>query len=490
MIGTPRKGLAITMTFIGVVFAVSCATNPVSGKNELALVSESEEIAMGRQGAADVTATIGLYPDVGLQAYVWRVGQGVASKTERPSLPWDYRIVDDASVNAFALPGGFIFVTRGLLAHMTNEAELASVLGHESGHVAARHSVQQMSRQQVASLGLGLGSVLSPAIARVGPAASAGLGLLFLKYSRDDETQADQLGFRYALADGKDARQMINLFTMLQGDEQLSGAGRLPEWEATHPDPGNRIKAVQSLIAASKENFGSKTIGADEFLTRIDGMVYGENPRAGFFRGTVFIHPDFELLFQFPDGWKTQNVSDAVSGVSPAQDAVIDLRAVQGSAADAFRNFFGRATLQAGAPSQGAIHGNRTVSGEFTTQTDHGKSLHGIATFIEYGRGTWQITAYTDATRFTSYSAVFERSINSFDRLTDPAALAVQPMHLRIDKVPRAMSLRQFNTQLPSTISLAELALINGLAENAQLRSGQSIKRVIAASLGRASSRP
>ena len=135
MIGTTRTGFTATMTFIGIVFAVSCATNPVSGKKELALVSESQEIAIGRQGAAEVTETIGLYPDVGLQAYVWRIGQGVASKTERPTLPWDYRIVDDASVNAFALPGGFIFITRGLLAHMTNEAELASVLGHESGHV-------------------------------------------------------------------------------------------------------------------------------------------------------------------------------------------------------------------------------------------------------------------------------------------------------------------------------------------------------------------
>jgi predicted Zn-dependent protease len=490
MIGTPRQGLTIGMMFVGIVFAASCATNPVSGKKELALVSESDEIAMGRQGAADVTATVGLYPDVGLQAYVWRVGQGVASKTERAALPWDYKIVDDASVNAFALPGGFIFITRGLLAHMTNEAELASVLGHESGHVAARHSVEQMSRQQLASVGLGLGSVLSPAIASVGPAAGAGLGFLLLKYSRDDETQADQLGFRYALADGKDARQMIDLFTMLQRDELQTGAGRVPEWQATHPDPGNRIRNVQRLIAASKEDFGSKTIGAEEFLTRIDGMVYGENPRAGYFRGNVFMHPDFELLFQFPDGWKTQNASDAVSALSPAEDAVIDLRAVQGSAADAFRSFFGRATLQSGAPSEGAIHGNRTVSGEFTTQPDHGKPLHGIATFIEYGRGTWQITAYTETTRFTGYSAVFGRSINSFDRLTDPAALAVQPMHLRIDKAPRAMSLQQFNAQLPSTISLAELALINGLAENAQLRSGQSIKRVIGTSLARVSSRP
>jgi predicted Zn-dependent protease len=169
---------------------------------------------------------------------------------------------------------------------------------------------------------------------------------------------------------------------------------------------------------------------------------------------------------------------------------MIDLRAAKGSAADAAKNFFGQATLQAGNLSQGAIHGNRSVRGEFTAQTDQGKSLHGIATFIEYGRGTWQITAYTETTRFASYSAIFGRSIDSFDRLTDPSALAVQPMHVHIDKAPRAMSLQQFNAQLPSTISLAELALINGLDENAQLRSGQSIKRVIGESLARISSRP
>lgn len=474
----------------GILLAVGCATNPVTGKKELALISEAQEIAMGRQGAADVSATVGLYPDVGMQAYVNRMGQTLAAKTERPQLPWEYHIVDDASVNAFALPGGFIFITRGLLTHMTNEAELASVLGHESGHVAARHSVQQMSRQQVASLGLGLGSILSPAIAKIGQAASAGLGLLFLKYSRDDEMQADQLGFRYALADGYDAREMISLFTMLQRDEQLSGSGRLPEWQATHPDPGNRIKDAQGLIAASNQNFGTKTIGAAEYLQRIDGMVYGENPRAGFFRGTLFMHPDLKFLLQFPDGWKTQNSADAVTAVSAAQDAIMELRAVQGSAADALRNFLGQQGVQAGGTSQGTIHGYRSVSGEFTAAIEQGGSVHGIATFIEFGGSTWQIVAYTADARFASYSPIFQRSINSFDRLTDPAALAVQPLHLRIDKAPRAMSLQEFNTQLPSSISLAELAMINGVAENAQLRLGQSIKRVIGTSLAGLSSQP
>lgn len=150
------RGLALC----GLTLAVGCALNPVTGRRELALVSESQEIAMGREGAASVAASIGLLPDTGVQGWVSGMGLALAAKSERPRLPWEFKVVDDAAVNAFALPGGFIFVTRGLLTQLTNEAELASVLGHEIGHVTARHSVQQMSRQQLAMLGLGIGSAI------------------------------------------------------------------------------------------------------------------------------------------------------------------------------------------------------------------------------------------------------------------------------------------------------------------------------------------
>jgi predicted Zn-dependent protease len=240
-----RSGLAV-----GALLLTTCATNPVTGKSELALVSEAQEIEMGKQGAAEVAQTIGLYPDPAVQAYVSRLGLTLAARTQRPNLPWQYQVVDDPAVNAFALPGGFIFVTRGLLTSITNEAELASVLGHESGHVAARHSVQQISRTEVAQFGLGLGSILSPDVAKYGDVAGAGLSVLFLKFSRDDETQADQLGFGYALADGYDVRQMVDVFKMLDSEEKLGGGGRLPEWQSTHPDPGNRIKATQTRLSA------------------------------------------------------------------------------------------------------------------------------------------------------------------------------------------------------------------------------------------------
>jgi predicted Zn-dependent protease len=479
MMGTRRTILAAATAFVGLMILVACAINPVTGRRELALVSEAQEIEMGRQGSADVIAGFGLHPDARLQAYVNRIGQALGARTERPQLAWEFHVIDDGAVNAFALPGGYIFVTRGLLTHMVNEAELASVLGHEAGHVAARHSVQQISRQQIASLGLGLGSVLSPVVAEYGQVVGAGLGLLFLKYSRDNETQADALGFRYALGAGYDTREMIGVFEMLQSDARLSGSGRLPEWQSTHPDPGNRIEAVGRMVAASSQNFGSMKVGGDEFLRQIDGLVYGADPRAGYFKGPLFIHPELKFVLRFPDGWRTLNANDAVTGISPAQDAVIQLRGAKGTAAEAARGFFGQEGLRAGAQSQGTIHGNRAYTGEFTAESSQGGAVHGLATFIEYGGSTWGIVAYAVAERFASYRPAFQRSANSFDRLTDPVALAVQPLRLRIDKAPRAMTLQQFNAQLPSSISLAELAMINGLDEGAQLRAGQSIKRVI-----------
>jgi predicted Zn-dependent protease len=372
-------------------------------------------------------------------------------------------------------------VTRGLLTHLSSEAELASILGHESGHVAARHSVQQISRAQVAQLGLGLGSILSSDVRKYSGVAGAGLGLLFLKFGRDDETQADQLGFRYALADGYDVRQMVSVFQMLDQQAKLSGGGRLPEWQSTHPDPGNRIKATEKRLAAVQEDLNTKRVGRDDFLQMIDGMVYGENPRLGFFKGPLFLHPDLKFQFRFPDGWQTHNGSDAVIGGSSAQDALIELRGARGSAAEASREFFAQEGLQAGTLSRNSINGFPALTGDFSAQAQQG-TIRGTAAFIEYGGTTYQITAYSTGDRFTSYRPAFQRSINSFDRLTDPKALAAQPMRVKLERAPRTMTLAQFNSQFASSITADEVALINGMGKADQLRSGQTVKRVLGGS--------
>src|SRR5687767_1436603 len=202
-----RTGI-LPATLIAVL--VTCARNPVTGRRELSLISESQEVSMGQEAAKQVAASIPPVADDALQRYVSGLGMQLARASERPNLPWSFTVIDDPQVNAFALPGGPVFITRGILTHMNSEAELVSVLGHEIGHITAKHSVSQMSQAQLANLGLGIGSIFSSTVANVSGIASAGLSVLFLKYGRDAERQADELGFKYMVRENYDPREMAS----------------------------------------------------------------------------------------------------------------------------------------------------------------------------------------------------------------------------------------------------------------------------------------
>jgi predicted Zn-dependent protease len=240
---------ALPLLALATLLAAQCATNPATGRRQLNLYSEAQEIALGRQADQQITAQLGLVDDPELQEWVTGIGRRLAVVSERPSLPWSFKVVDNPVVNAFALPGGFIYVTRGLLAFLRSEAELAGVLGHEIGHVTAQHSVNQMSKQQLAAGGLLVGMIVSPEVARFGDLAQTGLGLLFLKYSRDDERQADDLGLRYMVGGGWEPRELPGVFDVLRGVGEIAGAGRIPNWLSSHPDPERRNERTARLIA-------------------------------------------------------------------------------------------------------------------------------------------------------------------------------------------------------------------------------------------------
>jgi predicted Zn-dependent protease len=457
----------------------ACATNPVTGERQLSLISESQEIEMGRQAAAEAEQSIGLVNDATLQQYVQRIGTSLARDSERPNLPWSFKVVDDPTPNAFALPGGFIFVTRGLMTMMRSEAELAGVLGHEIGHVTAKHSVTMLSRAQIAQLGLGIGSILSPTIARLGNVAGAGMQLLFLKYGRDAERQADDLGFKYALADNYDVRQIPNVFASLARVGEASGQSPLPTWMASHPNPEERIERIQQAIAQMQQPQTNANAGVDAYMARINGMVYGENPRAGYFQNTLFLHPDLRFRWQLPQGWKTQNMTQAVMGGSPQQDALMQLTISQGSPETAANQFFSQQGLTATGVQRTTINGMNAVTGYFEANTQEGV-LRGLATFITLDNNTYQIIGYAPAARFASYDNVFRQSIGSFARLTDPQALNVQPVRIATVRTTQAMTLAEFNQRYPSTgVDLNELALINELADaNTRIPVGTWMKRV------------
>lgn len=460
--------------------AANCARNPVTGKNELALVSESQEIQMGKEAAQQVQASIGLVDDPALQQYVSNIGMKMAAQSERPELPWEFHVVDDAAVNAFALPGGFIYVTRGLLAAITNEAELASVLGHEIGHVTARHSVQQISKAQLAQLGLGLGSILSSDIAQFAGLASQGLGILFLKYGRDAENQADELGFRYALNQNYDVREMDDVFQTLQRESELAGGGgRLPEWLSTHPNPENRVEKTQARLDTLHKDLSNSIRNEALYLQRIEGLTYGDDPRQGFFEGSTFYHPDMRFQLRFPEGWKTQNTPSAVVAVSPQQDAIVQLGlAGQTPPRQAAQQFLSQQGVQAGDASTASVNGNPAATSYFQAQTQQGV-VQGIVAFISYGGQTFGILAYTGQGRLQQYDGTFRQSIGSFSQLRNQAALDVKPNRIQVVRLPREMTLQQFDQQYPSNVPIEELAVINQLeGPDSVIPAGRMVKRV------------
>jgi predicted Zn-dependent protease len=459
---------------------MGCARNPVTGKSELSLVSEAQEIQMGKQAAQDVAQSIGLYNDAKSQAYVADLGKRMAANSERPNLPWEFHVVDDASVNAFALPGGFIYVTRGLMTSINNEAELATVLGHEIGHVTNRHSVQQISKAQLAQLGLGIGSILSSDIARFGQLASAGLSILFLKYSRDAENQADQAGFRYALGQNYDVREMTEVFETLNRISQESGGGKLPEWLATHPNPEHRIEHIESFLDTLHRDLSKTVVNQESYLQRVQGMAYGEDPRQGYFEGSHFYHPGMRFQLTFPSGWQVQNTAQAVVAMSPNQDAIVQLGlAGQASPRQAAQQFLSQQGVQAGQSSTSSVNGLPAASSYFQAQTEQG-TIQGIVSFISYGGQTFGLMGYTPAGKLGSYDQVFQSTIRSFDELRDRSKLDVQPARVELVKVNQQMTLEQFNRQYPSSISLQELAIINEVEDPAApLQAGRMVKRVV-----------
>jgi predicted Zn-dependent protease len=458
-----------------------CARNPVTGKNELSLVSEGQEIQMGQQAAQEVAQTIGFVEDPGLQSYVANIGKRMAAKSERPNLPWEFHVVNDAAVNAFALPGGFIYVTRGLLGSMNSEAELATVLGHEIGHVTARHSVQQISKAQLATLGLGIGSIVSSDVAQLAGLASQGLQVLFLKYGRDAENQADDLGFRYALGQNYDVREMANVFETLNRASQVGGeGGRLPEWLSTHPDPENRVKRTEERLDTLHASLANAIVGRDEYLRQIDGLAYGEDPRQGFFEGAMFYHPDMRFQLRFPEGWKAQNTPSAVVAISPQEDAIIQLGlAGDASPREAVSQFLSQEGVQPGNGSTSSINGNPAATSYFQAQTQQGV-IEGIVAFISYGGKTFGVLGYTPQGNLQAYDGEFRETIGSFDELRNSAALSVKPAVLQLVRVPSQMTLAQFHQQYPSTISIEELAIINELAgPESVVPRGRTLKRVV-----------
>ena len=310
----------------------ACATNPVTGGSDFVLMSEDQEISLGQKYNSEILKEMPAYPDPVLEELVQRVGKQLASHSHRPGLDYHFTIVDSAQVNAFALPGGYIYITRGMLAYLNSEAELAAVLGHEIGHVTARHSVRQQSTTAVTGI---LGAVLaaSTGIQGVDSLTNMAGTAIVRGYGREHELEADRLGAEYLARSGYDPEAMLQVVGILKNQETFETAVAKKEGRqanvyhglfSTHPDNDARFREV--IMAAKKYKTDSTSrIGRDSYLLRLDGLTFGDSEREGVVRGNHFYHRELDISLTFPSGWKIDNQTSRVIATPKANDGLIQL---------------------------------------------------------------------------------------------------------------------------------------------------------------------
>lgn len=460
-----------SLMLVSVVCIAACATNPVTGKSQLMLVSESQEIEMGKGMLAQTEHETGFVADAALQSYVSSIGLNMAHASERPALPWEYHVIDDAAINAFAAPGGFVFVTRGILAYLNSEAELAAVLGHETGHITARHSAAMVSQQQLGGLGLAGLSIWQP---KLGGVLSTGASLYFLNFSRNDERQADGLGHRYALHARYDPREMPKTFVTLQRVSN-SGSSRMPGFLSTHPDPGDRVVYTKAW-ADTVKNVNSLVVERDRYLTRINGILFGEDPEQGYFENGRFLHPTLRLRFDGPAGWKGVNQRSQVIMAEPNGAAQLVFAEAKGNSPDAAAQTF---LAQQGLVNMGSqritLGGDQATSVQFSGTTSDNQSVRGEVMFVQHGGAVYQFMGLTLATSWPSLGGTIEQSLRSFGPTAGGQQFR-QRKFLRVVTLPRATTVADLANQSGGAISVQDLAIINAVAETATMAAGTRVK--------------
>lgn len=476
-----RQFLSLVIIPLILLFSNSCAVNPVTGEREFMLMSREKERALGEQSDAGIMSTYGLYEDPELQRFIKTKGEEMVNVSHRQGLDYEFKILDSPVINAFAAPGGYVYFTRGILAAFNNEAEFAGVLGHEIGHVAARHSAKQYSKSTLAQVGLVAGALASETFRQYAGLAESGISILFLKFSRDHERESDKLGVEYSTKIGYDAHQMANFFHTLSRSSEQSGGSGLPTFLSTHPNPDNRFEDVGKLADKwqKKENTANLKINRDAYLRMIDGLVYGDDPRQGYFEGNRFYHPELRFQFAVPSGWQTQNAPQQVQMAPEDGSALMIFTLAQGdNLKAAAENFLSANQMDLEGSESTSVNGLQALR-VMARQEQQNGTLQLIAYFIQDGRTIYNFLGLTDAQSFSNYGNTFTTSIESFSKLTDQSKLNKQPARIKIVEVQSGEQLQRIlQKEGVESSRLEELAILNGMQLSDRVEAGTLIKTI------------
>jgi predicted Zn-dependent protease len=471
---------AVVLATIG-----ACATNPATGRREVTLMSEAQEISLGKESDGQIRQEMGLYEDADLQRYVSDIGLRLAKLSERPNLPWQFAVVDQPAVNAFALPGGYIYVTRGILPYLDSEAELAGVLGHEIGHVTARHAAQQYTRQIGGTVGLIALGVFVPAARPFGQASQEAMGLLFLKYGRDDELQADALGVRYSSLGNWDPEGVPGMLTTLGRLDEAAGDRKgVPNFLATHPDPLARVNEIRPAVDKARAGRTGLVTDRAALLRQVDGVIFGDNPAQGIVRGATFLHPPLRFRLDFPQGWQVVNRPQQVVSKAPDADVYEILQLVPqapaGSVEDAAVANMQKAGLRLVRGERATIGGLDAHVGEYEGQIEGLGEVRSRAAHIRHGDSVYMIAGLGAPQTFDRFDRAITSSLRSFRTLSAGEADAIKPSRIALATVRAGDTWQSLAARSDGAVTPAALAAMNHAAAGSPPPAGAQIKVVVA----------
>lgn len=479
-----RSMLAGLAAGAGVLSVGGCQVAPGTGRDEFNLLSPAEEAKLGRDSHPQILAQFGgAVDDPALSAYVAGLGQTLVRTTETPGADFRFTLLNSDIVNAMALPGGYIYVTRGLLALCGNEAELAGVVGHEIGHVLGRHSAQRYSRAMAANvfttiLGIAVGT---PGVADI---AQLGAGAWLQSYSRENEMEADHLGLRYMSRGGWNPQAMVSMLNRLRdhGRLEMLMAGRDPSeidqthFMATHPRTIDRVQAA--IAEAGAANSGS--LGENTYLERLDGMVYGDDPAEGVIRGTAFLHPDAGFRFDAPPGFRLTNGAKAVVG-SDGKGAALIFDGGKARAGD-MASYISRSWMPKARLSNLE---NLTINGmAAATATTRGSTSKGTVDLrlvaIRFDADdVFRFTFVTPPSRTAELGEALRRTTYSFRPLSAAEKAAVKPLRIRIHTTKSGDTVEKLAAEqdVPDW-QVERFRVLNGLQPGEGLQSGRKVKLI------------
>ena len=464
-----------------IISLVGCAVNPVTGKQDFVMISEEQEIQMGREYNSQILKMNPVYQDQKLQDYVQSIGESLALKSHRPNLIYRFTVLDSPDINAFALPGGYIYINRGLMSYFSSEEELAAVLGHEIGHVTARHSVRQYSQSQ-------LMGILSAAIEinsgrTAGNIANLASGALLSGYGREMELEADDLGAQYIYQDGYSPQGMYEVLSVLKDQETYSKKiaeqrGQEPRSYhgvfASHPSNDLRLQEVLDNVSNTYQKGNEKT--KDIYLEKIEGMVFGDSEQSGIRRDNKFYHGPLNLFMSSSESWEIINTPNQLIFMSPFGEAVLQMTLEDLNFKESPESYLRRFASNTYDDMSLNVNGYEG----FTAKTYRtGKETRMAVIFKD--DQVYQFLGYSknDYSNISQYDSEFLNIINSFRNLTEEERVLSKPLKLKIYKVKEGDSYKSLASKSNININAEDqLRLINGDYPDKTLKVGRLIKIV------------